>query len=64
MENKECKYRLPCGWCDRINEKCIFYAQCEKPKCEHHFVWNTTELQYRCTRCGEIRYRGFTKAKS
>lgn len=21
-ELKECKYRLPCGWCDRKNEKC------------------------------------------
>ena len=23
-ELKECKYRLPCGWCDKKNEKCEF----------------------------------------
>lgn len=21
----ECKYRLPCGWCDRNNELCVIY---------------------------------------
>ena len=24
MEGKNCKYRLPCGWCDRKNEMCIY----------------------------------------
>ena len=24
MEEKNCKYRLPCGWCDRKNEMCIY----------------------------------------
>ena len=23
-EIKDCKYRLPCGWCDRKNELCIY----------------------------------------
>lgn len=62
MEAKECKYRLPCGWCDRIQEKCIFEAVCEdtKIKCkQHHFVWDTKELHYRCVKCGEIVYRGY-----
>lgn len=26
---KDCKYRLPCGWCDRKNEICQFEAQAE-----------------------------------
>ena len=21
---EKCKYRLPCGWCDRLNDKCVF----------------------------------------
>lgn len=24
MENKECKYRLPCGWCDKKDKQCDF----------------------------------------
>ncbi|MBO5712041.1 MAG: hypothetical protein J6R47_04310 [Acholeplasmatales bacterium] len=27
--HKECKYYLPCGWCDKNNEKCIFEQVCE-----------------------------------
>ena len=30
MKNhKDCKYYLPCGWCDKNNEKCIFEQVCE-----------------------------------
>ena len=32
MEEKSCKYRLPCGWCDRLNDKCIFERECEAIK--------------------------------
>lgn len=62
MDTIECKYKLPCGWCDRIQEKCIFEAVCENKqiKCEqHHFVWDTKELHHRCVRCGEIRSHGY-----
>lgn len=24
MKEKNCKYKLPCGWCDRKNEMCIY----------------------------------------
>lgn len=24
MENKECKYHLPCGWCDKKDKQCDF----------------------------------------
>ena len=26
-EIKDCKYRLPCGWCDRKNEFCVYEQQ-------------------------------------
>lgn len=26
---KDCKYRLPCGWCDRRNEFCLLYGSFE-----------------------------------
>ena len=26
---KDCKYRLPCGWCDRQNKMCQFEAKSE-----------------------------------
>ena len=29
---KDCKYRLPCGWCDRKNEMCQFETQAEAAK--------------------------------
>lgn len=29
---ENCKYRLPCGWCDRLNDKCIFEQSCEATK--------------------------------
>lgn len=31
---EECKYYLPCGWCDKNNKKCIFEQECEAPKKE------------------------------
>jgi hypothetical protein len=29
--HEECKYYLPCGWCDKNKEKCIFEQVCEDP---------------------------------
>lgn len=58
METIECKYRLPCGWCGRLNDKCIFDQVCVK-QYSHHWAWNTEKLAYRCTICGEERYRGY-----
>ena len=29
---ENCKYRLPCGWCDRLNDKCVFEQECEVTK--------------------------------
>lgn len=29
--HEECRYYLPCGWCDKKNEKCIFEQVCKAP---------------------------------
>lgn len=29
--HEECKYYLPCGWCDKKNEKCMFEQVCKAP---------------------------------
>lgn len=53
MELKECKYRLPCGWCDKYNRRCeciefeiakLEYEKLHNEKskeCEHH--WELTD---------------------
>lgn len=30
--HEECKYYLPCGRCDKTDEKCIFEQVCQAPK--------------------------------
>ena len=61
----ECKYRLPCGWCDRINEVCTLYQAYKATinnvdgvnekeiGCDHHWVYNGS--YYFCSKCGVIR---------
>ena len=63
---ENCKYLLPCGWCDRLDEKCHFYAECEdtkkdNDKCDH--VWELVNnistsagLLYRCKKCSATKY--------
>ena len=51
MKEQPCKYRLPCGWCDKYDRRCehiealIAEADWEKEHgCEHDWVlWSTTE---------------------
>lgn len=59
MIYKDCKYRLPCAWCDKYNRECyvikneVLKLQCE---CEHNWErigQNTGGTQYRCNRCGK-----------
>lgn len=60
---KECKYRLPCDWCDKFNKKCekVDYYELPNPSaCNHDwvFVKQTTntggaEVHYRCKKCHE-----------
>ena len=61
---KECKYRLPCNWCDVTNNYCDM-AEPSTTKCEHdEHEWvfyksteNTSgsQIYYRCRKCGAIR---------
>ena len=63
IEVENCKYRLPCGWCDRKNETCKFYTtpnfnESEKltEACDHY--WECTGVDtkywhYTCKWCGE-----------
>jgi hypothetical protein len=46
--HEECKYYLPCGWCDKNNEKCIFEQQCEAPKKEET---TTPPTEYNFDKC-------------
>lgn len=66
-EVDNCKYRLPCGWCDRKNETCKFYVtpgldmtESNKPTegCDHFWECcgvDTKYWHYRCKYCGEHR---------
>lgn len=53
----KCKYRLPCGWCDRKNEKCEIGVSGKKEICDH--VWEccgatTGGFSYICKKCGAV----------
>lgn len=66
---KECKYRLPCDWCDKFDKKCeeVDYYELQNPNtCEHNWKlldeWfdydNKYVLQrYLCKKCGETEFR-------
>ena len=71
---KECKYRLPCNWCDRLNKYCdmVEPIKIELPdsnNCDHDWEYSNTVkhtggdyIHYRCRKCGELRvktYDGF-----
>lgn len=62
---KECKYRLPCNWCDRFNKFCDMVdgiSMTIDVECEH--IWEffksvvniDGEYDYhRCRRCGMMK---------
>lgn len=60
---KDCKYRLPCDWCDKFNKKCeeVDYYELPNPNtCNHDWIFvkqttNTagTDVHYRCRKCHE-----------
>ena len=61
---KECKYRLPCNWCDRTNNYCDMVepitTNCEHDEHEWVFYKSTentggSQIYYRCRKCGAIR---------
>ena len=58
----ECKYRLPCGWCERLNDVCGICKEymaeiIEVPKgtvkCDHNWVY--TGDGYYCSHCGKTK---------
>mgnify|MGYP003318824611 CR=1 FL=1 len=61
-EIKECKYRLPCNWCDRHNKYCDMVEPIEielpKQKCNHEWkygIQSKTGYHYVCTKCGTMK---------
>lgn len=56
----KCKYRLPCGWCDRKNEKCELLQESIPEKlCNHEWYeevqTGADKIVYCCRKCGERR---------
>lgn len=70
---KDCKYRLPCNWCDRLNKYCdmVESIKIELPdtnKCDHDWVLESTYQhpedirnrwykRYVCSKCGMINVK-------
>ena len=66
---KECKYRLPCNWCDKLNKYCDMSEpiKIELPnsdKCDHDWKYEDSYIntetgqwkhKYVCHKCHELR---------
>ena len=55
---KECKYRLPCDWCDKFNKKCeeVDYYEFPNPdKCNHD--WQLENIYVNYASENELRHR-------
>lgn len=64
---EQCKYKLPCGWCDRKNEKCEMLQKsiAQIPEfsksATHNHIWiikyiTTSGITYYCSKCGAIKH--------
>ena len=56
---KECKYRLPCDWCDKFNKKCeeVDYYELPNPNtCDHD--WILEERYMYPSEDYKVRHRG------
>ena len=64
---EQCKYKLPCGWCDRKNEKCEMLKKsiAQIPEFSnsttHNHIWiikyiTTSGITYYCSKCGAIKH--------
>lgn len=59
---KDCKYRLPCDWCDKFNKKCEevdYYELPNSDKCNHTWIYDKSFINtggrtdyYHCVKCG------------
>lgn len=67
---KECKYRLPCNWCDKFNKKCEkvnYYGLPDPSTCNHDWVLESRYVsdidngkfihrgRFVCRKCHEVR---------
>lgn len=72
MKNyEECKYYLPCGWCDRLDRPCKEAEQSQptvkenkKEFCVHEWEMITpintlTSSYWRCKKCGETKTENY-----
>ena len=57
---EECKYRLPCGRCEKRGASCDAPDVDVKEECEHDWVLTQTQIDsfyaanhYVCSKCGE-----------
>ena len=64
MLYQDCKYRMPCGWCDRHNRLCdiVQYEinkKNENPeKCEHKWRYEGqlgNRHHYKCIKCDTLK---------
>lgn len=67
MKLQECKYRLPCNWCDKYNRRCehiealIAKSDCERImecECEHEWRYEGqlgNRHHYRCIKCDTLK---------
>ena len=58
---KECKYRLPCNWCDRLNKYCDMVEPIviKSNECNHTWIYDKSMINtggridyYHCFKCG------------
>lgn len=55
---EECKYRLPCDWCDKFNKKCeeVDYGLPNQDKCNHD--WQLENIYAYCDSSdNKVRHR-------
>lgn len=60
---EDCKYRLPCGRCEKLGTPCDAPKACDAPKeCDHS--WDAVSykienndiiLSFKCNKCGMIK---------
>ena len=62
---EDCKYRLPCGRCDKFEDKVCDAITCEIQKnCEHNWELSSINIATniaidKCSKCGAIKERDF-----
>lgn len=54
---EDCKYRLPCGRCDKFNKDCDMPKKCEHEWDAVSFEMTNNGLLYhfKCNKCNEIK---------